>query len=109
MVVEIEPPMTPDGNYVPGADGVYGPAETVLAADLGVEASSVGTAQSLSDGGTLSCDCTNSMAIWLDSDGNVTSTDYLYDDAMEDAETDQVFRLVNYTGDYEGIRALQIP
>jgi len=109
MVVEIEPPMTPDGNYVLGADGVYGPAETVLAADLGVAASSVGTAQRLSDGGTLSCDCTNSLAIWLDADGNVTSTDYLYDDAMEDADTDQVFRLVNYTGDYEGIRALQIP
>jgi len=109
MVVEIEPPMTPDGSYVLGADGVYGPAETVLAADLGVAASSVGTADRRTDGSTLSCDCTNSLAIWLDADGNVTSTDYLYDDAMEDADTDQVFRLVNYTGDYEGIRALQIP
>lgn len=63
MVVEIEPPMAPDGSYTLGEDGVYGPAQPILAADLGIQASSVGTAQRLSDGRTLSCDCPNSEAI----------------------------------------------
>lgn len=40
MVVEIAPPPRADGTCEPGEDGVYGPAQPVLAADLGVQATS---------------------------------------------------------------------
>jgi hypothetical protein len=106
MLVEIEPPMKPDGSYVLGPDGVYGPAEPILAADLGVQASSVGTAQRLSDGRTLSCDCPNSEAIWLDADGNVVATADLWENTVQDPDLTQVFRLVSYPKDYPGVQAV---
>ena len=105
MVVEIEPPIGPDGNYLLGDDGVYGPAEPVLAADLGVQASSVGTAQRLHDGRTFSCDCPNSEAIWLDAEGTVIGTAALWENTVEDPDLTQVFRLVSYPKDHPGVRA----
>lgn len=107
MVVEIEPPMAPDGSYLPGEDGVYGPAEPVLAADLGVEAQSVGTAQRFSGGRTLSCDCTASEAIWLDADGTVIGTAAIWENTVMDPDLTQVFRLVSYPPDHPGVRALE--
>lgn len=109
MVVEIELPILPDGSYELGPDGVYGPSDPVEVSDLGVEASSVGTAQRLLDGRTLSCDCTNSLAIWLDTDGMVTETEDLFETAMVDSDNDQVFRLVSYTRKYPGVQVVQIP
>jgi Arylsulfotransferase (ASST) len=105
MVVEIEPPMAPDGSYELGADGVYGPAQPVLAADLGVQASSVGTAQRLADGRTLSCDCPNSEAIWLDAAGTVIGTAALSQNTVKDPDLTQVFRLVSYPKDDPGVQA----
>ncbi len=107
-VVEIKPPMAADGSYQLGADGVYGPREPVWVGDLGVNAGSVGTAQRLSDGDTLSCDCTNSLAIWLDMNGNIIRTADLYDAAKEQAESPQVFRMVDYSKNYDGVKALQV-
>jgi hypothetical protein len=108
MVVEIEPPINPDGSYVLAPSGVYGPVEPVMASDLGVEAGSVGTAQRLNDGRTLSCDCTNSLAIWLDDEGTVIETRDLFEAAMVDSDDDQVFRLVSYEGSYKGVKALEL-
>jgi hypothetical protein len=105
MVVEITPPITPDGHYEWGEDGVYGPEQPVLAADLGIQASSVGTAQRLADGGTLSCDCPNSKAIWLDAKGAVTATANLYENTTKNADLTQVFRLVGYAKDDAGVQA----
>ena len=107
-VVEIEPPMALDGSYQLGADSVYGPTEPVWVGDLGVSASSVGTAQRLPDGNTLSCDCTDSLAIWLDASGNIMKTADLYEAAGAPAETPQIFRMVGYAKDYEGVKALNI-
>lgn len=107
MVVEIEPPMAPDGSYALGEDGVYGPAQPVMAADLGAAASSVGTAQRLAGGRTLSCDCPNSEAIWLDKDGTVIGTADIWENTVKDADLTQVFRLVSYPKDYAGVLALR--
>jgi Arylsulfotransferase (ASST) len=107
MVVEIAPPLQPDGTYQLGDDGVYGPAQPVSAADLGVQASSVGTAQRLSGGRTLSCDCPNSEAIWLDSAGKVLATSAVWENTVKDADDTQVFRLVSYAKNDAGVQALQ--
>ena len=106
MVVEIEPPMAPDGSYALGDDGVYGPAQPVWTADLGVQASSVGTAQRLSGGRTLSCDCTSSEAIWVDAKGAVVATAAVWENTVKDADLTQVFRLASYPKDYAGVLAL---
>jgi len=105
MMVEIAPPISPDGSYALGEDGVYGPTEPVLAADLGVQATSVGTAQRPSGGRTLSCDCTQSEAIWLDADGVVAATASLWENTVGDPDLTQVFRLVSYPEDDPGVRA----
>jgi hypothetical protein len=107
LVVEIEPPITPDGSYILWDNGVYGPAQPIMASDLGVAAGSVGTAQRLDDGRTFSCDCTNSIAIWLDTEGNVTETRDFFDEAMVDSDDDQVFRLVSYPNNSPGVKTLQ--
>lgn len=108
MVVEIEPPINPDGSYSLSPSGVYGPIEPVMASDLGEEAGSVGTAQCLSDGRTLSCNCTNSLAIWLDDEGTVIETWDFFEEAKVNSDDDQVFRLVSYDGSYKGINALEL-
>jgi len=107
MVVEIEPPITSDGSYILGENGVYGPEQPIVASDLGVAAGSVGTAHRLDDGRTLSCDCTNSLAIWLDTGGAVIETRDFFDEAMVDSDDDQVFRLVSYPRNNPGVKALQ--
>ena len=68
----------------------------------------MGTAQRLNDGRTLSCDCTNSLAIWLDDEGTVIETRDLFEAAMVDSDDDQVFRLVSYEGSYKGVKALEL-
>lgn len=108
MVVEIAPPITADGSYSLADDGVYGPAQPLRADDLGIAASSVGTAQRLGDGRTLSCDCPNSQAIWLDAAGAVSGTMDLWQNTTTDADTGLVFRLVGYTEDDAGVQALQL-
>lgn len=105
MVVEIAPPMEPDGSYTI-KDGLYGPSQPVMAADLGVAASSVGTAQRMADGNTLSCDCTASETIWLDPDGNVLSTANIWENTTQNGDDLQVFRLMGYSKDDPGVLAL---
>jgi len=106
MVVEIAPPIAADGSYELGEDGVYGPVEPVWTADLGVAASSVGTAQRLANGNTLSCDCPNSEAIWVDASGTVVATANLWESTVKDADLTQLFRLKSYPKDYAGVQAL---
>ena len=93
MVVEMAPPIQPDGSYVmEGA--LFGPGQPVMSADLGVGASSVGTAEVMPDGNILSCDCTASETIWLDAAGKVISTSTLWENTTKDGDLTQVFRLV---------------
>lgn len=106
-VVEIEPPIQPDGSYTMEG-GVYGPSQPVMAADLGVTATSVGTAQRIADGNTLSCDCTASKAIWLDPSGNVVSTSQIWENTTQDGDQTQVFRLVGYSKSDPGVVALEL-
>ncbi len=105
MVVEIAPPIQLDGSYTLDGD-VFGPSQPVLAADLGVEATSVGTAQRLADGNTLSCDCTSSEVIWVDPSGAVGSTSNIWQNTTGDADQGQVFRLVGYDRQSPGVVAL---
>jgi Arylsulfotransferase (ASST) len=107
MVVEIAPPLQPDGTYQLAEDGIYGPAQPVSAADLGVQATSVGTAQRFSDGRTLSCDCPNSETIWLDAQNKVSATASIWENTVKNADDTQVFRLVAYAKDDPGVQALQ--
>ncbi len=107
MMVEIAPPIQPNGSYILKGD-VYGPSQPVLAADLGVTATSVGTAQRMADGNTLSCDCTASEVIWLDPDGAVISTSPIWQNTTGDGDQTQVFRLVGYAQDHPGVKALGI-
>ncbi|WP_299003702.1 aryl-sulfate sulfotransferase [uncultured Shewanella sp.] len=78
QVIEMTPPIDSDGYYTlgddsEGIDDLYGPFETDLAADIGYQENSVGSAQKLSSGDYLSCDCGGTgVAVWLDSDGSVT-------------------------------------
>jgi len=109
MMVEMEPPISPDGSFALGADGVYGPPQPIHAYDLGVQASSVGTAQRLADGGTLSCDCPKSNAIWLDAKGSIVSTQALYTNTTKNADLTQVFRLVSYPKDDPGVQSAMHP
>jgi Arylsulfotransferase (ASST) len=102
-LIEMAPPLAPDGSYTLRGDGVYGPAQPVLAADLGVEANAVGTAQRLADGRTLSCDCTKSEAIWLDAYGKVVATADLSANTTQDPGL--VFRMESYPKDAPGVRA----
>jgi hypothetical protein len=83
MVVEIEPPMAPDGSYLLGDDGVYGPAQPLRADDLGV-----------------------SEAIWLNAEGEVAATAALYENSTRNPDDVQVFRLVSYPQDAAGVRAV---
>jgi hypothetical protein len=107
-VVEIAPPLRADGTYELGEDGLYGPAQPVWTGDLGVQATSVGTAQRMADGRTFSCDCPDSEAIWLDAEGEVIATSALWENTVQDPGNTQVFRLVGYAKDDPGVQALQI-
>lgn len=107
MVVEIAPPLQADGGYALGEDGVWGPAQPVATSGLGVQATSVGTAQRLADGRTFSCDCPESEAIWLDADGEVQATAAVWENTLGSDDNTQVFRLVAYAADDPGVRALQ--
>jgi hypothetical protein len=105
MVVEIAPPIQPDGSYVM-EDGIYGPQQPVMVADLGVQASAVGTAQRMADGTTLSCDCTTGKTIWLDQAGEIISTSQIWENTTNDADLTTVYRLVGYAKDDPGVLAL---
>lgn len=105
MMVEIAPPIQADGSYTLEGD-VYGPDQPVMAADLGVAASSVGTAQRIASGGTLSCDCTASETIWLDASGAVVATAPLWQNTTQDGSLTQTFRLVAYSKSDAGVVAL---
>ena len=105
MVVEIAPPIQPDGSYTM-TGGVYGPSQPVMAADLGVQATSVGTAQRMVDGNTLSCDCPASETIWVDASGDVISTAQIWENTTGDGDNTQVFRLVGYSKTDPGVLAL---
>jgi hypothetical protein len=104
-LVEIAPPIQPDGSYAMDGDA-YGPSQPVMAADLGVAASSVGTAQRVADANTLSCDCTASEVIWIDASGQVVSTSQLWENTTEAEDDTQVFRLVGYSKDDPRVVAL---
>jgi len=105
MVVEIAPPIQPDGSYLM-ENGLYGPAQPVMSADLGLQATSVGTAERIADGQTLSCDCTASKTIWVDAAGQVGATAQIWANTTKDGDLTQVFRLVAYAKDHPGIQAL---
>ncbi|MCK4762330.1 MAG: aryl-sulfate sulfotransferase [Candidatus Aminicenantes bacterium] len=105
MVVEIAPPIQPDGSYVMEG-GIYGPLQPVMTGDLGVQATSVGTAQRMADGTILSCDCTASKTIWIDEAGKIISTSQIWENTTKDADSIQVYRLVGYAKDDPGVLAL---
>jgi len=106
MLVEIAPPITAEGTYTLGEDGIYGPAQTVLAADLGIQASSVGTAERRPDGNFLSCNCPASQTIWVDASGAVIANTNIWQNTTKDSENTQVFRLVGYAKSDPGVLAL---
>jgi hypothetical protein len=104
-VVEIAPPIQPDGSYVMEGD-LYGPRQPVWTGDLGVQASSVGTAQRVASGNTLSCDCPDSEVFWFDAGGDILSTSQIWQNTTGDGDLTQVFRLVGYSGQDPGVLAL---
>jgi hypothetical protein len=105
MVVEIAPPIQPDGSYTMDGE-IYGPSQPVMTADLGVAASSVGTAQRMANGNTLSCNCTTSEAIWVDPNGQVISTSKIWENTTKNGDDTQLFRLVGYSKSDPGVLAL---
>jgi hypothetical protein len=105
MVVEMAPPIQPDGSYAMEGE-IFGPSQPVMAADLGVKAISVGTAQRMADSNSLSCDCTASEAIWVDPNGSVISTSKIWENTTQDEDHTQVYRLVGYSKSDPGVLAL---
>ena len=89
-------------------EGIYGPKQPVMEADLGVQPTSVGTAQRMSGDTTLSCDCTASETIWADETGKIISTSQLWENTMKDTDLTQVFRLMGYAKDHPGVLALEL-
>ena len=107
MVVEIAPPLAPDGTYALGADGVYGPAEPALAADLRRPGVLGGYGPAPCRRAHLSCDCPNGIAIWLDAEGSVRHPRERLREHRGRPDLAQVYRLVGYPKDHPGVRALQ--
>ena len=104
-VVMLKPPMLPDGSYELGPDGVFGPAEPLLAADLGFEEPLLGTAIRFPGGRFFSCDCLTPEAVFLNSSGNVERTR----DVSENTGEDQIpsFRLTPYLSNSRWVNSLR--
>jgi Arylsulfotransferase (ASST) len=73
-LVAIDPPLSAGGTYEIGSDGVYGPAEPLLAADLGFEEPSLGSVAKLPDGSYFACHCNQAEGLFLDAAGRIVKT-----------------------------------
>lgn len=104
-VVMLKPPMLPDGSYELGPDGVYGPAEPDLVADLGFEENLLGTAIRFPDGRFFSCNCEAAEVVFLDRSGNIEKTRDVSENTGEDDPGS--FRLTPYKSSFPGVNALR--
>ncbi|WP_299005894.1 aryl-sulfate sulfotransferase [uncultured Shewanella sp.] len=103
QVIEITPPINSDGSYTlgdtsQGIDDLYGPFSTDLTADIGYQQNSVGSAEKLTSGDYITCDCGGTgKAVWIDSDGKVTGE---MDPSLNTTgQTGPVFRLYQFEAD----------
>jgi hypothetical protein len=101
MVVEMVPPLLPDGTYEINSEGFYGPLSPIFTADLGFQEPVLGTAQRLANGNTFSCECTENISILLNSDGNIISSRNVSENI--ELDEDGAFRLLFYPGDFSGV------
>lgn len=106
MVVMIDPPMLADGSYELGTDGVYGPAEQILDADLGFEEEALGTAVRFPDGKFFSCDCDSAEAVFLDRSGNIEKTRDVSENTGDDSNQPS-FRLTPYRSNSRAVDSLR--
>ncbi|WP_299010086.1 aryl-sulfate sulfotransferase [uncultured Shewanella sp.] len=111
QVIEITPPIDSDGNYTLGSDSeginnLYGPFTTDLAADIGYQENSVGSAEKLSTGGYITCDCGgDGRAVWMDSDGSVI--DEMDPSTNTTGHSGPVFRLYQFLGSDDEIQGIE--
>jgi hypothetical protein len=105
MLVMIKPPILPDGSYEFGTDGVFGPADPLIATDLSFEESALGTAIRFSDGRFFSCDCISAEAVFLDRSGNVEKTRDVSENTGEDGTPS--FRLTPYRSNSQAVDSLR--
>lgn len=98
QVVEMIPPITQDGHYRIGdeIEGVYGPIETLLAADIGVQEDNLGSVQRLNTGEIVTCDCAEGELILLDGDGKVMASMNLFDNSIDSDVGSASFRMDHY-------------
>ena len=104
-LVVIDPPLSSDGTYQLGSDGVYGPAQPALAADLGFEQQSLGSVAKLGDGSYFACSCQQAQGVFLDATGKIVRTVNLTGNTG--GRPSPSFRLTPYAANDPGVEALR--
>ncbi len=96
-VVQVTPPLNPDGSYTFQAGSAYAPTSPTWtypsSPDTSFYASRISGSQRLADGHTLICQGTEGRLFEVDSEGNIV---WEYDHSSE------IFRVERYSPDYPG-------
>ncbi|WP_299001894.1 aryl-sulfate sulfotransferase [uncultured Shewanella sp.] len=110
QVIEMNPPLTSDGQYLIGVDveGVYGPIKTMLQADLGFQQDRLGTVKRLSSGEIFTCNCAGTgEALWLDKQGKLMASMTLSSNTIGASNAPEVYRIQHYWSTDEAIKQIE--